>query len=440
MATRLPVKNRQDVEQKPNNSFADLYREEEGRVHSAVYTSAEVFEAEIERIFGRTWLYIGHESEVPDTGSFQLRQMGRQPVILVRGASGKVNVFMNRCRHRGSVVAETECGKTPFFKCWWHGWVYDSDGKLVEVSRDDAYPAGFRERIGGLNSPPRVNIYRGFVFASLAPDGIDLADYLGTAAKMIDYLVDASPIGQIKVGPTVSKTKYKGNWKFIGMDGYHPEVVHASVFALFKKKANSGLGSTHRGNVLSDKSSSRTRGMGNGHAMLDYRRQRQDNLHHYLEFLATVDGGPEYIDLIRGAYDKERANEVLAVAGDAHVGIYPNLQVIANHVRILNPIAADETQILMFPVTLGGVPDGINKARLRAHESFYGAASAGSPDDAEVFERAQRGLQATVDPWLDISRGMGREVVDPDGSIVGQATDEVPQREQMNEWARLMRG
>lgn len=438
MATRLKVTNRQDVQQETIESFADLYRD--GQIHSAVYTSQEVFEAELERIFGRTWLYIGHESEVPDAGSFQLRTMGRQPVILVRGESGKVNVFMNRCRHRGSVVAETDCGKTRFFKCWWHGWIYDSDGKLVEVSRDDAYPAGFRERLGGLSSPARVENYRGFVFASLAEEGESLTDYLGVAARMIDYLVDASPTQQIQVGPTVSRTKYKGNWKFIGMDGYHPEIVHASVFALFKKKANSGLGATHRGNVLSDKSSSRTRAMGHGHVMLDYRRQRQDNLEHYLEFLKTLDGGAEYIELIRSAYPKDRADEVLAVAGDAHVGIYPNMQVIGNHVRIVNPIAVDETQILMFPVTLGGVPDGINKARLRQHESFYGAAApGGSPDDGEVFERAQRGLQASLEPWLDVSRGMHREQVDVDGTIVGQASDEVPQREQMKEWVRLMR-
>jgi len=438
MATSISTARMRKADQEQQGGFEHLYRP--GKVHSAIYTSPEVFEAEIERIFHRTWLYIGHESEVPEPGSFQTRTMGRQPVILVRGKSGKVNVFMNRCRHRGSVVAETECGKSAFFKCWWHGWIYDSDGELVEVSRDDAYPEGFREEIGGLSSPPRVDSYRGFVFASLSPEGRSLTEHLGAATKMIDYMVDASPIQQIQVGPNVSRTKYKGNWKFIGMDGYHPEVVHASVFQVFKQKVNTGLGSTHRGNVLSDKSSSRTRGLGNGHCMLDYRRQRRDNLDAYLEFLGTFDGGDEYVRLMHETYDEERANELIAVAGDAHVGIFPNMQIVTNHVRILNPLATDETQIVMWPVKLLGVPDGINQMRMRAHESFYGAASGGSPDDAEVFERAQRGLQANVDPWIDISRGMQREVVDVDGTIVGQASDEVPQREQMREWARLMAG
>lgn len=424
--------------QETPRSFADMYREREGQVHSAVYTSQEVFDAEIERIFHRTWLYIGHESEVPDAGSFQLRQMGRQPVIMVRGESGKVNVFMNRCRHRAAVVAENDCGKSKYFKCWWHGWVYDSDGRLVEVSRDDAYSPGFRERIGGLSRPARVDSYRGFIFAALDDDVADLPNYLGPAAKMIDYLVDASPTQQIQVGPSVSRTRYRGNWKFIGMDGYHPEVVHSSVFAVFKKKQNSGLGATHRGNTLSDKSSSRTRALGHGHAMLDYRQQRMDNLAPYLDFVRSLEGGEDYLRAMRVTYG-ERADELIAVAGDAHVGVYPNMQIVTNHVRIINPIAPGETQIVMWPVTLGGVPESINRMRLRAHESFYGPASAGSPDDAEIFERAQRGLQAIVDPWLDISRGMQREVVDDDGTIVGHASDETPQREQMREWVRLMR-
>lgn len=95
---------------------------EEGRVHSAIYTDPEIFELEQERIFSRTWIYIGHESEVPKTGDFRLRKIGRQPVIMVRGKDGAVNVLMNRCLHRGAVVAEVESGNTKFFRCWYHGW------------------------------------------------------------------------------------------------------------------------------------------------------------------------------------------------------------------------------------------------------------------------------------------------------------------------------
>jgi hypothetical protein len=126
------------------------------------------------------------------------------------------------------------------------------------------------------------------------------------------------------------------------------------------------------------------------------------------------------------------------MAGDPHIGLYPNMQIVANHIRIINPVAVDKTQVLMLPVTLKGAPAAINDARVRVHESFYGPAGAGSPDDSEFFERAQRGLQAVVDPWVDISRGLNRQTVDADGSIAGLLSDEVPQRGQYREWLRLM--
>ncbi len=121
----------------------------ERRVHSAVYTDPAVFELELERIFNHTWVYIGHESEVPKTGDFRLRKIGRQPVIMVRGKDGTVNVMMNRCQHRGAVVAEVESGNTKFFRCWYHGWTYDIEGKLVQVTADEGYEPGFCEKKAG---------------------------------------------------------------------------------------------------------------------------------------------------------------------------------------------------------------------------------------------------------------------------------------------------
>jgi hypothetical protein len=120
------------------------------------------------------------------------------------------------------------------------------------------------------------------------------------------------------------------------------------------------------------------------------------------------------------------------------LGVFPNLQLIGNQVRIITPIAPGVTQVTMSMVRLGGVSDEINTMRVRQHESFYGPAGSGSPDDAEIFERVQRGMAAEINPWIEISRGMHREFVDSDGSVVGLITDEVPQRGQMKYWLQLM--
>ena len=111
---------------------------------------------------------------------------------------------------------------------------------------------------------------------------------------------------------------------------------------------------------------------------------------------------------------------------------------INQHVRLIQPIAVDQTEVILFPVRLGAVNDDVNEIRLRRHEDFYGPAGFGQPDDSEIFERAAEGLKANVDPYIDVSRGSHRERIDTDGTIIGHITDEVPTRAQMREWSRLM--
>lgn len=411
---------------------------EEGRVHSAIYTDPEIFELEQDRIFSRTWIYIGHESEVPKTGDFRLRKIGRQPVIMVRGKDGAVNVLMNRCLHRGAVVAEVESGNTKFFRCWYHGWTYDTAGKLVQVTADEGYEPGFCEKMGGLARPPLVQDYRGFVFASLSEDVLPLREHLGQAAELMDYLIDFSPTGKITLSAGVNKTVYRGNWKLVGMDGYHVNYVHASVVEGWGDDENSGIAAMHKNDPFSDTALTRTRDLGRGHVLLDFREHRMASIDKYVDFLRTIPGGDEYVAAMYSAYGEEKAKRNLSLAGDPHLGVFPNLQVIGNQIRIMNPVAADETEVLMFPVLLEDVPEEINTLRLRQHESFYGPSASGSPDDAEIFERAQIGMNATVNPWIEMSRGLNREYVDEDGTRVGRISDETTQRGQMREWKRLM--
>jgi phenylpropionate dioxygenase-like ring-hydroxylating dioxygenase large terminal subunit len=413
---------------------------ERGRVHSAVYTDSAIFEIELERIFHRTWVYIGHASEVANAGDFRLRSIGRQPVILVRGNDGMVRVLMNRCRHRGAVVCEVEAGREKVFRCWFHGWSYDNTGKLLSVTAPEGYGEDFSVEEHSLTPAPRVESYRDFIFASLALEGPSLREHLALAAPMIDLMIDASPERQIEVNAGAHKTIYKGNWKLVGMDGYHPNFVHASVVAMWQRKADAGMGATHRSDPFDGKAPTYTRDLGNGHAMIDLREHRLQHYLQYSKFLAGVPGGEEYMETMFARDGAERARLLLAIAGDPHIGIFPNMQIIHNQIRIINPLAVGETEVVMFPVLLKGVSPQINALRLRQHESFYGPASSGSPDDAEIFERAQRGMMAQVNPWIDISRGLARETVDSDGAIIGNVTDEVPQRAQMRQWVGLMAG
>lgn len=405
------------------------------RVHGSIYTSQAIFEMEMRHIFHRTWLCVGHASEIPAPGEYRTTRLGTQSVIMVRGVDGEVRVLMNRCRHRGVALTETETGTVRSFTCPYHGWVYDTTGELKLVPDVDAYGRDFDMSAYGLTPAPRVAQYRGFVFASLSPEGDSLDEHLGPAKGYIDLFLDVSPQGEIEARAGVTKTSFRANWKFVGMDGYHPNYVHKTVYELRRRRKPVGGA---KAESFRDESANLTRDLGKGHVMLDVYPVRKANYANYLASMAGKPGWDEYYAEMVKAWGRERADEILVWAGDPHIGVFPNLQLIGSQIRLIRPVAADVTEVLMFPTVLKGVPEVINEGRLRAHEAFYGPASQGSPDDAEIFERNQVGLSAIVDPWVLLARGLERERVDTDGSIVGTITDETTQRGQLKQWKLLM--
>jgi phenylpropionate dioxygenase-like ring-hydroxylating dioxygenase large terminal subunit len=418
-----------------HENFAGLVQRD--RVHGSLYTSQAVFEAEMERIFHRAWLCVGHEGEIPHPGDFRVTRLGRQSAIMVRGSDGKVRVVMNRCRHRGVTLTEEETGCQKHFTCPYHGWTYDNTGELLSVPDADGY--GSLDLSGhGLTPVPRLDSYRGFVFASLGRTGVSLDEHLGLAKRYIDLFIDVSPRGEIDVRSGVNKTTFRANWKFVGMDGYHPNYVHRTVYEVRRRKQPAGVTASSKGEAFSDESDNLTRDLGNGHVMLDVYPVRSANYANYLQSMEGKPGWDDYYRAMVAAHGRGRADEILVWAGDPHIGVFPNLQLVGSQIRLIRPVAADKTEVLMFPTLLAGVPDPINQLRLRNHEAFYGPASQGSPDDAEIFERNQIGLSADVEPWVLLARGLERERVDADGSIVGRITDETTQRGQLRQWKKLM--
>lgn len=425
-----------------DRDYAALVQED--RVHSSLFTDEAIFEDEMDRIFHKTWLFALHESEVPNPGDFKTLQLGRYPVIAVRDQNGEVQLLINRCRHRGAQVCETAFGHAKSFRCWYHGWNYNTKGELIGVTGEEAYNESFDAKENGLTKLARVGNYKGFIFASHASEGQSLDEYLGPTKSFIDIMVDVSPTSELMVRPdVVSKTMYRGNWKQIGMDGYHPHYVHVSVFKIFSKRKSttgSAVGAIHLEDPFSDASPSLTRAFPNGHSALDFRFQRLPHAKDNIEELQQSADGRKYVEDMTARYGKERAEELIAYHGDPHLGMFPNLQLIHDHIRVIIPISPSETQVLMYPVFLKGVGAEINNKRLRSHEAFYGPASNGSPDDAEIFERVQRGLYGAQDPWILLGRGLNREKTDADGTTSGLISDEVTQRAQLMEWKRLMTG
>ena len=161
------------VKQGAVGSYAELVSDDPRafRVHGSLYTDPEVFASEMERIFERTWVYVGHESELPAAGDYKTVLAGTQPLIITRHEDGQLYALYNRCRHRGAVVCRQERGHSNFFRCRYHNWVYANNGTLIGMSQDTGYPKDFDKNQYGLVRVPRMTNYRGLLFVSLAEDG-----------------------------------------------------------------------------------------------------------------------------------------------------------------------------------------------------------------------------------------------------------------------------
>ncbi len=205
-----------------------------GVVSAGIFNDPRIHELELERIFGRSWLFVAHESEIPEPGNFVTRRMGEDPVIVVRTDEGRVAVLLNVCRHRGRRVCLEDCGTARRFICGYHGWTYSESGELTGVPFFDAYQGRLNKSELGLLAAPHVDSYKGLIFATWDPNAGTLLDYLGPAAWSLDLLFGRSDAVEV-VGPPV-RWEAKANWKlgaanFVG-DGQHIFTTHGFSTAM----------------------------------------------------------------------------------------------------------------------------------------------------------------------------------------------------------------
>lgn len=416
---------------------------EPGRVSRRVYVDPDVFELEMQRLFGKAWLYVGHESQIPNAGDYFTTELGRQPVIMIRQKDDQIRVLLNRCTHRGAKVVNGRTGTAKHLSCLYHGWTFDTDGKLLAVPVPEGCPANFNMKDFGLAQAPRVGMYRGFVFASLSPTGISLDEHLGGMKANIDDLVDRAPDGKLVLDAGIHRYMFRGNWKLQienVLDSYHVPFGHASTVSKdgvqFARREGDKAGAKvidKKNDTASDWKIRRSYDMGHGHGwtsntMLDEGKRSSPAYDAYVESLAAKVG-------------RERAQEILKPRMHNSL-IYPNVSIMGLniHVRVIKPIAVDLTEVTVYPIRLLGAPDSMNFGNIRLLNVTHSAASFVQTDDAEAFVRTQQGLKSQLTEWVDISRGMGMEDTDPVlNAPRAKATDEMVVRGQYRAWLDYMR-
>src|SRR5436190_6626245 len=418
------------------------------RVHRAVYTDAAIFDLEMERIFGRVWLVLGHESQVSAAGDYFTTRMGREPVIVLRHDDGAVRVLVNRCAHRGSMVCAEGRGSVELFVCPYHGWSYDRTGELKAVPFSSGYAPG---KLGELRlaAVPRVATYRGFIFASLAASGESLEEFLGPAKASFDDFVDRAPGGELQVAGGVFKHTYNGNWKLMlenHLDGAHPAWVHASSVAVARGAPEPGKpGEEHyfdiavrqmRQNGAPDAVWEAT-GMwttprGHGY-MGDYHDDSR---------LVAGMGNPafeEYRSQLVQRVGQKEADRILRVTLWNTI-VYPNCSFMSQfrQLRIIHPLAVDRSVVYTYSFRMRNAPARMFRDTVAFANVVNGTGSWVLTDDLEVYERIQRGLASGVPEWVYIGRGYGHDVAEGTATRGKTGTSEVFIRGQMKAWLDYM--
>src|SRR5215472_8204395 len=153
-----------------------------GMIPAHIYNDREIFDLESERIFGRAWVFVAHESEIPQPGDYLVRRVLRNSFIVARDEAGVVRALFNMCLHRGMQVCRAELGNASHFRCPYHAWTYRNDGRLAGLPfHAEAYGGddGFARAGQSLLPAPSMATLNGLIFISLDPDAPPLRDYLG---------------------------------------------------------------------------------------------------------------------------------------------------------------------------------------------------------------------------------------------------------------------
>jgi p-cumate 2,3-dioxygenase subunit alpha len=407
------------------------------RVHRSAMTSYEVFELEQERIFDRAWLYVAHESELPNPGDYRRRTIAGRPLFVVRGKDGQLRAFINSCTHRGAMVCRQEQGTAESFQCFYHGWTFNNRGELIGIPSQDAYSECFDRVERGLMQVPRLESYRGMYFVSFRPDIEDLVSYLGAIRQYIDLTMDAVDVlGGWQMVPGSAKYTIRANWKLLvenSLDGYHLPTVHQTYIEYMDARLEAvGSGRLMTQQRIAHSSDGVSVAKGHGGFL------------HFATGRTIANSSPLWSEDARQAvsgireqlierYGSERGTEM--ADRSRHLILFPNLLFQDSHTgmrfRQVWPVAPDMVEVHQTDLVPRGESAELRAFRLEWSRAFLGPGGLATPDDVEALESCQAGFAGRELEWSDISRGMRRSP---------QAVDEVQIRGFWREWQHQLGG
>jgi ethylbenzene dioxygenase alpha subunit len=408
-----------------------------------IFHDRDIYEQELAQIFNRCWLFLCHESQIPERGDFLRTFMGEDDIIVARGTDGVVRGFINSCMHRGNKVCQAEWGNRKAFTCSYHGWAYGLNGELAAVPLEHDIYGRLDRRPLALHQV-RVENYKGLIFGTFAKEGPDLVTYLGDITWYLDTYLDGAEGGIELIGNTM-KAQIPGNWKLpvenaIG-DGYHVTWAHAGAMQV--------IGDIARGNA-------QVLGIGGGNSKVSMEGGIHIDVgtHTVLAGLDGVSGYALYENpgpVLR--YLQARREQVVARVGElrgrklygseVHIGLFPNVQFVSglNLMRIIHPKGPDCFEVWTWAIVEKGMPQELKDLIAYHAQKTFGPAGLLEGDDGDFVESITHSAAdyATRNLNAFLGMGLGREVAWQGPGIASLGVvNEVCQRAFYRQWAHTM--
>lgn len=392
-----------------------------GMIPAHIYNDSEIFALEKERLFARTWLFVAHESEIPQSGDYVVRHVLQDSFIIARDSAGEIRAMFNMCLHRGMQVCRAEIGNASNFRCPYHGWSYRNDGRLIGLPfHDEAYggEAGFKKAGQRLLPAPNVASYNGLIFINMDPHAQPLEDYLGHFRFYLDFYTKQSANGLELRGP--QRWRIKANWKigaenFAG-DMYHTPQTHTSVveIGLFRepKAAKRKHGATYWA------------GTGGG---TTYKLPAGS----FEERMAYVGYTADMIERIKKVWTAQQ-RQVVGEDGFmiSAATCFPNLSFVHNwpkvqdgddvlpfiSIRLWQPVSENETEVLSWFAVDSAAPADYKAKSYKAYLMCFGSTGMFEQDDVENWVSLTNTAAGSMARRLRLNSRMG--LLDGDTKVV----------------------